>query len=123
MHVEGVRGFAFANGVGDLAFDDGPIVLSGHAADGQMGGIVAVSHLVVDVPLVDHVRRVGIGVARELDRLELADAILLECHRHFGCVFDFHVDSCAARVPLGRVLRLASYVLVVVLLLGREFQD
>jgi hypothetical protein len=44
-------------------------------------------------------------------------------HRHLGCKLDVQPQPGALVIPLGRVLRLTSQILVVVLLLGDQPQD
>ena len=123
MNVECLIVFAFPDGVGDFAFDDGVVEFAADVRDGQLGCVVTVGDFVIDVPLVNDVGRIGVGVARETDGIFFGDSVLFHRHRHFGCVFDFHEQRDAPRRSFGRVLSLAGDVFVVVVHFGRQFQD
>lgn len=123
MDAERLILFAFADSVGDFAFDDGVVEFAAGAGDGQLGGVITVGDLVINVPLVNDVGRIGVGVTGETDRFQFGDAVLFHRHSHFGSVFDFHEERNAPGRSLGRILGLASDILVVVVHFRRQFQN
>jgi hypothetical protein len=69
---------------------------------------------------------IGLGFAREFDFVTLMDAPAVRVNdpdRHLWRELDIKAKSCAAVVPVCRVLRLTRQILVVVLLLGDEAQN
>lgn len=77
-------------------------------------------------PVAEAVCGVGFRPARELDIVALVDPPVLGVnypHGHLWCELDVQPQSGALVIPLGRVLRLTSQILVVVLLLGDQPQD
>ena len=97
MNVQRLGIFAFADSVGDFTLDDSLVELAADAGDGQLSGIVAVSNLVVDVPLVDNIGRIGIRLTGQAYRLELGDLVLFDLDGDFRRVLDLHVQVRRAR--------------------------
>lgn len=77
-------------------------------------------------PVAETVGGVGLRPAGELDIVALVDASILgvnDPHGHLGCELDVQSQPGALVIPLGRVLRLTSQILVVVFLLGDQPQN